>query len=108
MKSDSLVTLLLSILAISLGIINARKKKKQAMAKPRQIFFDPESIEEEDVFQEPVSEPTREPEPEPEPEPIEVQSVQDIPSKKSSKKLKEMGFDAKKAVLFSEILKQKF
>jgi|LSQX01.3.fsa_nt_gb hypothetical protein len=104
MKSDSLVTLLLSILAISLGIINARKKKKQAMAKPRQIFFDPESIEEEDVFQEPVSEPTREPEP----EPIEVQSVQEIPSKKSSKKLKEMGFDAKKAVLFSEILKQKF
>jgi len=105
MKSDSLVTLLLSILAISLGIINARKKKKQAMAKPRQIFFDPESIEEEDVFQEPV---------------IRTHGVnlnlnllkyslyRNIPSKKSSKKLKEMGFDAKKAVLFSEILKQKF
>lgn len=106
MKSDSLVTLLLSILAISLGIINARKKKKQALTKPRQVFFDIENTDEDGVFQESVSEPAREPEPEP--EPIEVQSVQDMPSQKGLNTLKEMEFDAKKAVLFSEILKQKF
>lgn len=63
MKSDSLVTILLSILAVTLGIINAKKKKKQALTRPRQLFFDTVDTGNEEVRQEQVLDTVPEPKP---------------------------------------------
>lgn len=115
MKSDTLITLLLSILAIVFGIINARAKKRKletriphfpeedliTLPEERpQFHLSRPSILQEDIPEEAVR--TTEP----------AMNLSTLPEKRDSKttpgSARKFGFNPKQAILFSEILKPKF
>ena len=115
MKSDTLVTLLLSVLAIVFGIINARaKKRRQESRIPRLPDEDLITLPEErphyelsrhSILQEDLPE-----------EATRTTDLKMTPSTLPGNKHSETarrgvskyGFNPKQAVLFSEILKPKF
>ncbi|HOO43053.1 MAG TPA: hypothetical protein P5167_03315 [Bacteroidales bacterium] len=113
MNSETLVTLLLTLLAIIFGIINARQKKRHTTAIPpvrRDPNFPHESeMQREYSFQ--ASKPTingnQLPEEAP---PATLQQPITDPhiEKKPATNQKKYGFNAKDAVLYSEILKPKY
>jgi len=113
MNSETLVTLLLSVLAITFGIINARQKKRNASASPPvrrdQNYAEESELPREYTFQ--ASKPTIEGNAIPE-EGIPATSSDEVTEphvhKKTVKEQKKYGFNAKEAVLYSEILKPKF
>ncbi|HHV02433.1 MAG: hypothetical protein WCQ69_04470, partial [Bacteroidales bacterium] len=120
MNSDTLVTILLSVLAIVFGIINARSKKKKAVTRfprppggqhgpvpaprPHNPYPAPVILHEE-IPEEEIPE---------EAPPATIRQVKPSEGKKAEKKIavtqsgQKYGFNAKQAVLFSEILKPKF
>lgn len=103
MKSDTLVTILLSVLAVIFGIVNARVKKRNAETRPLPSY-DPYS--ESDVSEEEVLEEAS-PATAPQAQHYEVRENERKTNVKQSKP-KKYGINAKQAVLFSEILKPKF
>ncbi len=102
MNSETLVTLLLTVLAITFGIINARQKKRNATAVPP-VRRDPNDWQESvptidgNVLPEEAAPATS-------PDAIYDQYIE----KKSAPDTAKYGFNAKEAVLYSEILKPKF
>ncbi|MDD2329309.1 MAG: hypothetical protein PHE35_00615 [Bacteroidales bacterium] len=102
MNSETLVTLLLTVLAITFGIINARQKKRNATAVPP-VRRDPDDWQESvptidgNVLPEEAAPATS-------PDAIYDQHIE----KKSAPDTAKYGFNAKEAVLYSEILKPKF
>ncbi len=102
MNSETLVTLLLTVLAITFGIINARQKKRNATAAPP-VRRDPDDWKE--------SVPTIDGNvlPEEAPRATSPDAMNDPQIEKESAPDKaKYGFNAKEAVLYSEILKPKF
>ncbi len=113
MNSETLVTLLLSVLAITFGIINARQKKRNATVAPPvrpDIHYTEEpKPRQEQTFQ--ASRPTIEgntlpEEAQPATSPNEIAKTHY--GEKTVTNKKKYGFNAKEAVLYSEILKPKF
>jgi hypothetical protein len=102
MNSETLVTLLLTVLAITFGIINARQKKRNATAVPP-VRRDPDDWQESvptidgNVLPEEAAPATS-------PDAIYDQYIEE----KSAPDTAKYGFNAKEAVLYSEILKPKF
>jgi len=102
MNSETLVTLLLTVLAITFGIINARQKKRNATAAPP-VRRDPDDGQESvptidgNVMHEEGTPATS-------PDAINDPHIE----KKSAPDTAKYGFNAKEAVLYSEILKPKF
>ncbi|HOR11582.1 MAG TPA: hypothetical protein PKV47_04650 [Bacteroidales bacterium] len=115
MKSDTIITLLLSILAIVFGIVNARAKKRKLESRmppypDEDMITLPEErpqfqlsrpcILQEDLPEEAIR--TTEP----------VMNPSTLPGKRESKtaptSTRKYGFNPKQAILFSEILKPKF
>jgi len=113
MNSETLVTLLLSVLAITFGIINARQKKRKTTAAPpvRRDLNYPEEPETRREYTFQASRPTIESNELPE-EATPATSPNAITDPHMNKKIgtnkKKFGFNAKEAVLYSEILKPKF
>ncbi|NLZ08078.1 MAG: hypothetical protein GXY31_00930 [Bacteroidales bacterium] len=117
MKSDTLITILLSILAIVFGIINARSKKRRTESHiPRHIDEELYTLpEERPQFRFSVPETPAENIME---EAIRTTSGNEdvgLPVRPAEQTVKtsrqgerKFGFNAKKAVIFSEILKPKF
>ncbi|NLA15137.1 MAG: hypothetical protein GX877_01185 [Bacteroidales bacterium] len=118
MKSDALVTILLGLAALLLGVINAKNKKKKALSgstvpRPERTTL------QELLFPEERSEERLE---EPRQESIEIQqtpapmaeygkeNARELVQKEATgvTVLNDLNFDAKKAVLFSEVMKPKF
>ncbi|MFA5301076.1 MAG: hypothetical protein WC395_00125 [Bacteroidales bacterium] len=113
MNSETLVTLLLSVLAITFGIINARQKKRKIAAAPPvrrdQNYSDESESRREYTFQ--ASRPTIESNELPDEAPLATSpnAITDPQmDKKPGTNQKKFGFNAKEAVLYSEILKPKF
>ncbi|MFA6340147.1 MAG: hypothetical protein WCY73_02980 [Bacteroidales bacterium] len=111
MNSDTLVTILLSVLAIAFGIFNARSKKKQAAARlPRRTVVLPEAEYKRPAYEYARAsvQDTELPEEAPAAtdhyaDQQDVQMEQQTPSEH-----RKYGFNPRQAVLFSEILRPKF
>lgn len=111
MNSDTLVTILLSVLAIAFGIFNARSKKKQAAARlPRRTVVLPEAEYKRPAYEYARAsvQDTELPEEAPAAtdhyaDQQDVQMEQQTPSEH-----RKFGFNLRQAVLFSEILRPKF
>lgn len=113
MNSETLVTLLLSVLAITFGIISARQKKRKISAAPPvrrdQNYSDESEHCREYTFQ--ASRPTIESNeiPEEAPPATSPNAITDPHmDKKKGTAQRKFSFNAKEAVLYSEILKPKF
>jgi hypothetical protein len=124
MKSDTLVTLLMGILAVFFGVINAKNKKKKTQPGKQipdvrgkmlqELFFHeelqvtPSSAEHEhvpeDMYEHMAEEAPRSTVSSEEPFLVK----NNVQNNDKERVIKKLGFDVKKAVLFSEIMKPKF
>ena len=116
MKSDTLVTLLMGIPAVFFGVINAKNKKKKTQpgkqipdvrGKMLQELFFPEELQvtPSSALHEPMAEEAPRSTVSSE-EPFLVKN--NVQNNDKERVIKKLGFDVKKAVLFSEIMKPKF
>lgn len=112
MKSESIFTLVMTVLAIVLGIINNNQKaKKREQQARRKIYDEPDR---EEPYRKPEFQLSVAPEAGPtaysEGERALTDDSHDFPvhAEEHPQKSRKYGFNAKEAVLFSEILRPKF